>query len=220
MEQILAERLATELKIDITRVVREYWEVILLNRLFETPAGRNLVFKGGTALRLAYGSPRFSEDLDFSLLKDDLGKDFKETADGLVSQFAMVDITDLAAKRWTYLCEIRIVEDYLAQPFWIKLEISRRPVQGYKSDLRLITSPATPVQALGKVATIEQLFLDKQDCLATRSAPKDVFDLWFISQKRGIPYNPPITKIDPKVLRRELAKYLPSDYQQVIGELL
>jgi len=30
---------------------------------------QKLVFKGGTALRLAYGSPRFSDDLDFSELK-------------------------------------------------------------------------------------------------------------------------------------------------------
>jgi predicted nucleotidyltransferase component of viral defense system len=53
MEQLLAERLALELKIDITQVVREYWEVVLLNRLFESRSGKDLVFKGGTALWLA-----------------------------------------------------------------------------------------------------------------------------------------------------------------------
>ncbi|MBN2168024.1 MAG: nucleotidyl transferase AbiEii/AbiGii toxin family protein [Actinobacteria bacterium] len=216
----MAERLATELKIDITQIVREYWEVVLLNKIYESPASVNLVFKGGTALRLAYGSPRFSEHLDFSLLKDDLGNGFKKMANGLVSRFARADITDLAVKRWTYLCEIRITEEYLAQPFRVKLEVSRRPVPEYKSDLRLITSPATPVQALGRVATIEQLFIDKQDCVANRAAPKDLFDLWYISQKRGMPYKPPATKIDPKVLKRELAKYLPSSYQGVIGELI
>jgi len=55
MEQLFAERLARELKIDVTQVAREYWEVILLNRLFEAEGGEKLVFKGGTALRLAYG---------------------------------------------------------------------------------------------------------------------------------------------------------------------
>jgi predicted nucleotidyltransferase component of viral defense system len=220
MEQLLAERLALELKIDVTQVVREYWEVVILNRLFESPASRDLVFKGGTALRLAYGSPRFSEDLDFSLRTDNLGKLFKEMAFGLVKPITVADITDLATKRWTYLCEIRITEAYLAQPFRIKLEISRRPVPDYQSELRLITSPMTPVQALCRVATLEQLFQDKQDCLKDRAAPKDIFDLWFISQKLGIQYLLPDTKITPRDLKRELAKYLPSDYQKVIEELL
>jgi predicted nucleotidyltransferase component of viral defense system len=212
--------LALELKIDVTQVVREYWEVIFFNRLFESPASRDLVFKGGTALRLAYGSPRFSEDLDFSMLKDNLGGVFKEMASGLVKQFAIADITDLAAKRWTYLCEIRITEEYLAQPFRIKLKISRRPAPGYMNELRLITSPSTPVQALCRVATLEQLLRDKQDCITGRAAPKDIFDLWFISQKLGIQYKPPDTKIAPKELKRELAKYLPSEYRRVIEELL
>ena len=216
----MAERLALELKIDVTQVVREYWEVVLLNRLFGSPWSRDLLFKGGTALRLAYGSPRFSEGLDFSLFKNNLGGTFKETVSGLVKPFAVADITDLAAKRWTYLCEIRITEEYLPQPFRIKLEVSRRPAPGYRSELRLITSPTTPVQALCRVATLEQLFQDKQDCIMDREAPKDIFDLWFISQKMGIQYKPPDTKTTPRELKRELAKYLPSDYQRVIEDLL
>jgi predicted nucleotidyltransferase component of viral defense system len=220
MEQILAERLALELKIDVTQVVREYWEVVLLNRLFESPWSRDLLFKGGTALRLAYGSPRFSEGLDFSLFKNNLGGTFKETASGLVKPFAAADITDLVAKRWTYLCEIRITEEYLPQPFRIKLEVSRRPAPGYRSELRLITSPTTPIQALCRVATLEQLLQDKQDCIMDRAAPKDIFDLWFISQKMGIQYKPPDAKTTPRELKRELAKYLPSDYQRVIEGLL
>jgi predicted nucleotidyltransferase component of viral defense system len=199
--------------------VREYWEVVLLNRLFEFPESKNLMFKGGTALRLAYGSPRFSEDIDFSLLEDDLGDVFEEMAAGLVEPFTATEITDLAAKRWTYLCEIRIIEGYLAQPFRIKLEVSRRLAPRYQSELRLITSPTTPVQVLGRVATLEQMLQDKQDCIADRTAPKDIFDLWFISQKLGVPYKAPETKFSQGELKRELAKYLPSDYQQVIGEL-
>ncbi|MHB8893663.1 MAG: nucleotidyl transferase AbiEii/AbiGii toxin family protein [Candidatus Geothermincolia bacterium] len=220
MDQLLAERLALELNIDVTQVVREYWEVVLLNRLFEFPAGNDLVFKGGTALRLAFGSPRFSEDLDFSLAVDTMGRVFKDLAASLVKPFAEADITDLAAKRWTYLCEIRINEGYLPQPFRIKLEVSRRPSAGYRSELRLMSSPTTPLQALGRVATLEQLFQDKQGCIKDRVAPKDIFDLWFIAQKMGIRYEPPETKITLRELKRDLGKYLPSDYQKVIGELL
>jgi predicted nucleotidyltransferase component of viral defense system len=64
MEQLMAEQKARELKIDKTQVIREYWELIILKGLHESPFGRYLIFKGETALRLCYGSPRFSEDLD------------------------------------------------------------------------------------------------------------------------------------------------------------
>jgi predicted nucleotidyltransferase component of viral defense system len=51
-------------------VVREYWELIILKGLYESPQGRYLIFKGGTALWLAYDSPRFFEHLDFSLTQE------------------------------------------------------------------------------------------------------------------------------------------------------
>jgi predicted nucleotidyltransferase component of viral defense system len=70
MEQSIAEQKGRELGIDRTQVVREHWELIILRGLYESPQGRYLIFKGGTALRLAYDSSRFSEDLDFSLTKD------------------------------------------------------------------------------------------------------------------------------------------------------
>lgn len=63
MDQRLAESLARQLKIAIEPVVREEYELRILRELLETTLGHALVFKGGTALRLAYGSPRFSDDL-------------------------------------------------------------------------------------------------------------------------------------------------------------
>jgi len=46
MEQLLAEKVARELKIDITQVVREYWELVFLKSLYESPYSRYLIFKG------------------------------------------------------------------------------------------------------------------------------------------------------------------------------
>lgn len=47
---------------------REYLQVYVLRILHERGALANLAFVGGAALRLLYRLPRFSEDLDFSLL--------------------------------------------------------------------------------------------------------------------------------------------------------
>ena len=78
MDKTLAARLSGEMKIDIEQIVREWWEVVLLRDIFSSPVGDKLFFKGGTALRLAYGSARFSDDLDFSLIKPFSFKSFKE----------------------------------------------------------------------------------------------------------------------------------------------
>jgi predicted nucleotidyltransferase component of viral defense system len=220
MEQLLAERLAQDLRIDVAQVVREYWEVLFLKDLLESPHGRNLVFKGGTALRLAYGSPRFSEDLDFTLLKDSLKGKVDNLAHRMAAPHAAASVTDTAEKRWTYLWEIKVAEGYLSHPFRIKIEVSRRPVRDYGFQLRLITSPATPLQALGNVATLEQLYADKQECLKDRAAPKDLFDTWYICQQLKLPYRPPAAHVSRAVLRRDLGKYLPAGYRQIIEELL
>jgi hypothetical protein len=105
MEQLLAEQKANQLKIDTTQVVREYWELIILKGLFESPMGRFLIFKGGTALRLTYDSPRFSEDLDFSMTKDSL-KQFSSLMKD-VSPFSNLVCTDLQDKFCTYLAKSR-----------------------------------------------------------------------------------------------------------------
>ena len=47
-------------------VRREYIQHLFLSYFFQRPASDKIYFKGGTALRLLFNSPRFSEDLDFS----------------------------------------------------------------------------------------------------------------------------------------------------------
>src|SRR3989338_10859199 len=75
MDRETALKLSKEFKVHYLQLLREEWEMVILKRLFESALGKNLVFKGGTALRLAYNSPRFSEDLDFSIL---IIKDFNK----------------------------------------------------------------------------------------------------------------------------------------------
>jgi len=47
-------------------VRREYVQHLFLSYFYQQSAGDRVYFKGGTALRLLFNSPRFSEDLDFS----------------------------------------------------------------------------------------------------------------------------------------------------------
>src|SRR3990167_2129233 len=126
MEQVIAENFSKKLKIDSMQIVREFWETIILKGLFDSPEGKALIFKGGTSLRLVYGSSRFSEDLDFSLTEDRLKGKFRQLIKKIVLPYPELSITDLEEKHYTYLGEIKVIEGYLPSPFRIKIEISKR----------------------------------------------------------------------------------------------
>ena len=56
---------------EISAALREIMQEITLAALSRTDFFEKAAFYGGTALRIFYGLDRFSEDLDFSLLKTD-----------------------------------------------------------------------------------------------------------------------------------------------------
>ena len=217
---MIAEQKARELRIDVTQVVRESWELIVLKGLYDSAYGRDLIFKGGTALRLAHGSPRFSEDLDFSLIHDRLKGKFRGWVGKIIAPFPELTLTDLEEKRYTYLAEIKVTQGYLPFPFRVKIEISRREIKDYQWKLQLLSSPVSTVQVLGQVGELEQIHQDKISCLKDRAKPKDLFDLWYISQKLRIPYLPPPIPLKKKEMIRDLRKYLPKDFWPAVEELL
>ena len=221
MDQHLAERLSRQLRISPEQISREEHELLLLEQVMASDLGDALVLKGGTALRLAYGSPRFSDDLDFSALPVVPEEAFSRMAEGVARALPQLVLVEALPKRFSHFALYRVKEPYLRYPFSIKVEVSTRPEPWNRETdlaLRLLTSPVTPVSVLARVATLEKLWSDKQEALAGRGQPRDLYDLWFIAQKLRRPFSPDLTGIDPQVLRRELRKYLPADHWPVIDQ--
>ena len=50
-------------------ILKEYLQHQILDIIFSSPYANQLIFLGGTAIRITQNSPRFSEDLDFDNLK-------------------------------------------------------------------------------------------------------------------------------------------------------
>lgn len=220
MNKAILQKLSVELKIAPERFLREFWEITLLNEISNEKWSTSLGFKGGTALRLAYGSPRFSDDLDFSLIgRLNVSKIFA-WAKGVIKKFK-IELTDEAEKRNTIFVEFRIRDEALAQPIKQKIEISKRIDQKRKQEyeLRLLTSTSTNLQVLFPVASLDMLWLDKISALKDRKESRDLFDLWYIAQKlkRQLPNDLP--SISGKILKLTLNKYLPLNHQKVIQEL-
>lgn len=68
MKEYLADRVReARTPVEARNLVREYLQARILDSLQRAGAMVPLAFQGGTALRLLYGLPRYSQDLDFTL---------------------------------------------------------------------------------------------------------------------------------------------------------
>ena len=72
----------------LDNVVREYFQQLFLSRLYEEKGSDKLLFKGGTALRIIWQSPRFSEDLDFTGIGITI-KEIEALAEGALAKMEM-----------------------------------------------------------------------------------------------------------------------------------
>lgn len=99
MNKQLVGNLETKLGISQEQIVREEYELIILKSIFESRWGGSFVFKGGTALRLAYGSARFSEDLDFSVIEKFNKSELKETLESIAKQNQALELKESLQKK-------------------------------------------------------------------------------------------------------------------------
>ena len=107
MDIQLAAAKARSLNISLVQIVREEYEMIILNRIFESPFGQKLIFRGGTALRLAYNSPRFSDDLDFSQLKPIKVKEFQTWCQETVESNPYMKLAEALKKKFTLFAFVK-----------------------------------------------------------------------------------------------------------------
>ncbi|OGE25116.1 hypothetical protein A3C26_02150 [Candidatus Daviesbacteria bacterium RIFCSPHIGHO2_02_FULL_39_12] len=231
MDLIAAQTLSQKLQISLEQVVREEYEILLLKEIFESEFGANLVFKGGTALRLVYNSPRFSEDLDFTLIKDfdregfiSEGKNsFTSFLKELEHTYPAIISVEAKEKYYTIFGLIKIKEDYLNLAFSIKVEVSKRKGEWIKdkdySD-KIIRSEVTPLTVLVQVAQLERILEEKEDAIKNRKAPRDIFDYWYINQLLKKEVKVRFEGYDKTHTKAELHRLLSRTYWRIIDSWL
>lgn len=223
LEQSLIENQAKELKTSKDNVAREAYEILILRAIGESAVGKNLVFKGGTALRLAYNSPRFSEDLDFSIIKEVSFKDFKNLIENLCSKYKEIELSDLSNKRYTFFALLKIREDFLSQRFSIKIEVSKRKFSSSQKpgfEPSLLKSPILPISIFFNVMSLETTLENKLRAVKERIKSRDLFDIWFVSKLLKKPLDFKISGFSKTTIRQELNRYLPKNYYYVTDYLI
>lgn len=90
-------------------LLREYLQYKILEIIFNSPYADKLSFLGGTALRICYGSTRFSEDIDFdnfNLSVDDFEKIAVLIKRDLILEGYVVEIRNIY--KGAYRCHVKI----------------------------------------------------------------------------------------------------------------
>lgn len=202
LTQVQAEKWALLEQTTTDNILKEHYQMYLLELLFKSPFEDGLVFKGGTALRLAFKSVRFSEDLDFSLRREVRFSDFKKTIEAVTRIFPESKIKDLYDKHFTLYAQISFEVGFKPIPIGIKIEINKE-ARGFEETVMLLKSDFNNVEVMGRVYTLESILKDKMSILDTRSRrdPRDLFDAWLICQKLGERFE---VKDEYKYEKREL----------------
>jgi predicted nucleotidyltransferase component of viral defense system len=211
-------------KQDFFNQYRQNTIIEVVQAIAKSRAGSQIAFKGGTALKLFYGPPRYSEDIDYDSLPGVSAKGLMKILKDLFVKRRW-EITDEAIKYFTILLELRFAgpERY----FRVKVEISTR-----EKELETTIQYFRGVPIL----TLEPSFLMTEKVLTfiDRQAGRDIFDAWFIIDQ-GYPLKDSlikrtfndysdfyqamlsiVEKTDTKKLLRDTGKLLEADYRNWI----
>lgn len=174
------KELTTKCQTTELNVTREYFQHLFLSYFYQQPLASSIYFKGGTALRIIYHSPRFSEDLDFSAHELDV-KDLEQvillTLDAIEKENVVVSLQEAKTTSGGYLANI-IYEAPGFHKVVTALEVSFR-----KGDLRgevtTISSDYTLPYTINGM--VQDLLVDEKiQALTFRKKPRDFFDLYFM----------------------------------------
>ncbi len=192
-------------KQDELNAIKEIAQEIALAGLSRSDFFKHAGFQGGTCLRIIYGLSRFSEDLDFILLKPDKNFIWKPYLSLMLSEFQaygfQIEVQD-RSKADDNIKKAFIKDDSFGQvlklnhkrnasdiqKIQIKLEIDTHPPMASQFEVKYLDFPYPFSLTL---QDLPSLFAGKCHALLCRTYAKgrDWYDfVWYVSQKTEINY--------------------------------
>lgn len=173
---------------------------IILAGLYNGGFFREAAFYGGTCLRIFHGLQRFSEDMDFSLLRPNDGFDFSKYFNPIINQFALVGRSVEIKKKnkrnfgkvdSAFLKDNTDVFDVAFQTeksIKIKIEVDTQPPLKFETEQNLLL---LPVSFTTRCFALPDLFAGKMHALVYRAwknrvKGRDWYDFeWYV--RHGVP---------------------------------
>ena len=222
------KQLSTKYQTSRLTIAREYAQHCFLSEFYKIRNSDRLLFKGGTALRLIYQSPRYSEDLDFTGVNnitypviEDL---LIETLRSLTAWGFEIELKEAKETTGGYLAKMDF--SFAEFRFQMKIEISfrkrRTKSKGTVSRIKNEYIPHYDIYHL----PLEEIVAGKISALLTRAKSRDWYDLYFFLHNQML--EPKHRKLLPKILeklknsktdfKKELKSFLPVSHQMILKD--
>jgi len=217
---------------EFPNIIREYFQHLFLSNLYRMEESQNIMFKGGTALKFIYGSPRFSEDLDFSVFNVEPYR-VKNFVEDLFTK-VLVEIerigikVDLGPKpgptKEGYYGDASFkIYDY--PPVTVSINVSVRDERQIRSEIETIPNDFVPTYNLYRLPQ-ELLIDEKIDALLERKKARDFYDIYYIMRKNLLTLEQKKRLIKVRNLieiididyKSQLSPFLPQDQQAIIKD--
>lgn len=234
--------LSEEYQIDEFTIMREYLQLLFLSYLYQHKKGEQIYFKGGTAIRLLFNSPRFSEDLDFStpLDKKQIKQIMQELEQAMQKELPKVKILSLYSGKTGIRYRFKYQPLDFKYPIAILLDFTIVKNIEQVNVSPLVTQFPITVFPLISHLSGSEILAEKIRALTTRNKGRDFFDTWYLLEK-GIPLDQKLIKIkflesrinfDKKELIKkiesypqsrldlDLAQFLPKSQKKITGMLI
>jgi predicted nucleotidyltransferase component of viral defense system len=219
---------------------QDYIQAIFLSELYSE--SENLVFKGGTFLKHAYGLDRFSEDLDFTSKNDSSIQNQLEKAKNSLSDYGIeAEIDSISETPISFSCRLK----YRGPLFngdersvgSIEIDVSKREDVFLEPEWTRLFFEYPEVRVINALGlNKKELLAEKIRALSTRTKARDLYDVWFLlkqnteleyklfKKKMEVVDEEPSVKIntDEENWRRDLEIFLenPPEFKQVKSEVI
>lgn len=204
--------------IDGFTIIREYLQLLFLSYLYQKKEGREIYFKGGTAIRLLFGSPRFSEDLDFSTFynKKQILKIVRELEKSIQQELPECRIMLLYCGKNTTRFRIKYQSNDFKYPLVIRLDFHHENRIGKTIVTPLITKFPIVIFPLISHLSVENILGEKINALVTRCKGRDFFDVWYLIEK-GIVAE---MKLNNKTILNKIKEYSQTKLNHDLSQFL
>ncbi len=207
-------------------IMREYIQTVMLKYLYASKWADRFYFLGGTALRLAYGFKRFSEDLDFNITKIDMGEFEKASElvreelkkENIYSEIVFEHRGRLSSASFSFknVLEYYRITDKRGT-LMVKFE-ANRPLFKLETESATISSfgEIFPVKVMSKGA----IFAEKIDALRHIKKGRHIYDIIIMLSKK-FPINRDVLKANgikeepQKVILDMINEFSPSELERL-----
>lgn len=196
-DQIIA--FARKEKTNESTVFREYLQTIFLRTLYEQKGSEHIFFKGGTAVHLMFQAPRFSEDLDFTVMMNE--KAFTPFISSVFKNIAQEEEVTFKPRKTIVGKRFLLTAKPQNMQFatFINLDFSFR--EKVLQPMESILDSPYPIIITSFIHHLSpsEICAEKVRALLTRHKGRDLFDLWFLLSK-GV-------ALDRDMITKKIAHY-------------